>query len=235
MKTVLLAVAGVLLASFSAAAQQPEAEQTLARAAPQARSADRVELTLLGGFFGGGTLGDTEATVLTNDVPTSGQTSLFKTRTSISHAPAIEGRLGVRLARSLWVEGGLSYAEPRLEVEISGDAEGAANVTARAPLSQFVADVGLQYRWIGRRVSPFVQGGGGYLRQLDAPRTSAESGSVFYGGGGVLVRLSTASSGWLSHLSARGDARLTWLRGGFHLDDERSPALVVSGGVSVGF
>lgn len=235
MRAVLLAVACALLGSFSASAQQPAAEPIPVRAEALARSADRIELTLLGGLFGGGTLGETEATVLTNDVPTSGQTPLFKTRSSISHAPAIEGRLGVRLTRSLWVEGGLSYAEPSLDVEITGDMEGAANVTAAAPLSQFIADVGLQYRWSGRRVSPFVQGGGGYLRQLDAPRTSAETGSVFYGGGGVLVRLSTASSGWRSHVSARGDARLTWLRGGIHLDDERSPALVVSGGVTVGF
>jgi hypothetical protein len=218
----------LLLATATAAAQDsvaypPAAVQTDAGGRP----ARRIEVSVLGGLFGGADLGETRATVLTNDVPTSNEAALFTTHTSITHASAVEGRLGVRLAGSLWVEAGMSYAEPDLSVDIASDVEGARNVTAIAPMSQFIADVGLQYRWNGRRVSPFVLGGGGYLRQLDAPRTSVETGSLFYGGGGLLVRLSTSSSGWLSHLAARGDARVTWLRGGMHLQDERAPGLTV--------
>jgi hypothetical protein len=236
MDRAVLVVMCVVCAASLARAQDTIAD---APAVPQAdsasRSPDRIELSLLGGLFTGADLGETRATMLTNDVPTSNETALFTTRTSITRAAAIEGRLGVRLAGSLWVEAGMSYAEPDLSVDTASDVEGARNVTAIAPLSQFVADVGLQYRWRGRRVSPFVLGGGGYLRQLDAPRTTVETGSMFYGGGGLVVRLSTASSGWLSHLAARGDARLSWLRGGIHLNDERAPAVVLSGGVTVGF
>ena len=86
-----------------------------------------------------------------------------------------------------------------------------------------------------RRITPFVMGGGGYLRQLDEPRTTVETGALFYGGGGARVRLSTAPSGWLSHLAVRADARVVWLRGGVTIDDDRGPAIVATGGLSLAF
>ncbi len=194
----------------------------------------RVEIAGLGGIFGGADLGQTPATVLTNQVPTSGQTSLFTTRTDITPAAMVEGRLGMRLAQRLWVEAGASYAQPDFTVDISGDVEGASNVTASSRLTQIVADAGLQYRWSGRRASPFVMGGGGYVRQLDESRTTVESGSMYYGGGGVIVRLAPASRGVMGRLALRADVRAVWLRGGITLEDERGPALVAAAGISIG-
>lgn len=202
---------------------------------PPTRRLERLEFSVLGGVFSGAEIGETPATVLINEVPTSGETALFKTRTSLTTAPVLEGRLGVRVVGSLWVEGGMSYASPELAVDISDDVEGAPAVTATSQLTQLTFDGGVQYRWNGRRVSPFVMGGAGYLRQLDEPRTTVETGSLFYGGGGARVRLTTAQSGWLSHVALRGDARVVWLRGGIRLVDERAPALTVTGGLSLAF
>lgn len=191
----------------------------------------RLEVSLLGGVFGGGELGSTDANLLTNQA-VSGQTLLFTTRTEITAAPVVEGRVGMRLLRAVWVEGGLSYAQPELVAAISRDSEGAADVRASSRLTQVVADGGVQYRWSGRRVAPFVMAGGGYLRQLDDARTTTATGSMYYGGGGVLVRLAPAGRGWLGRLALRGDVRAAWLRGAIRLQDERGPAVIATAGLT---
>ena len=116
--------------------------------------------------------------MLTNQVPTSGTTSLFTTSARIDAAPLIEGRVGVRLGRNVWVEGGGSYARPDFAVDIASDIEGAPDVTATSMLTQVTVDGSLQYRWTraGRRIAPFVMAGAGYLRQLDDTRATAETG-----------------------------------------------------------
>ncbi len=192
----------------------------------------RLEVSLLGGVYGGADLGTTDANLISNQAAGSA-TLLFATRTEITAAPVAEGRIGIRVLRALWVEGGVSYAQPELVVAISRDSEGAADVRAVSRVTQVVADGGVQYRWSRRRVAPFVMAGGGYLRQLDDSRTTAESGSLYYGGGGVLVRLAPAGRGWLGRLALRGDVRAAWLRGGITLQVERGPTVVASAGLTV--
>jgi hypothetical protein len=217
----------------SASAQSPASTPAPQDASPSSVR-ERVELSVLGGIFTGADLGDTRATMLTNEVPTSGETALFTTSTSIGAAPLVEGRVGVRLSRAWSVEAGLSYARPELSVDITGDVEGVPALTATSALTQLIVDGAVQYRWQGRRVTPLVMGGGGYLRQLDGPRTTTESGAVFYGGGGVRVALAPASRGFARRLALRGDARVVWLRDGITLNEDRGPALSVSGGLSIG-
>ena len=194
---------------------------------PAPSTPPRIELSIFGGVLGGADLGETRADMLTNEVPTSGQTALFRTQTRIDAAPFVEGRVGIGLTRSLWIEGGASYARPDFAVDISGDVEGAPAVTATSRLTQVIADVALQRRWPGRRVTPFVMAGGGYLRQLDDQRATAHTGAVFYGGGGVRIAFTR-------HLALRGDARVVWLRDGVVLDDQRGPTFSASAGISVG-
>ncbi len=221
------ALAGLVLSAAPVLAQQPPSLRTAGER--------RFEVTVLGGVFGGADLGDAPANMSANDVPSSGQAALFITKTSITDAPVVEGRVGVRLAGGWWAEGGLSYAQPDFAVRLSADTEGAPDVTATSRLTQVVMDGALQYRWTGRRVSPFVMAGGGYLRQLDEPRTTAEAGSAMYAGGGVRVRLSRAPRGWTSRLTLRGDARLVWLRGGIRLADERAPTFIAVAGLAYAF
>lgn len=195
---------------------------------------DRFEFTALGGIFGGGDLGDGKAIMLANDVPTSEKTSLFRTSARIDRAPVIEGRVGVRVWRGFWVEGGLGYARPTFAIDISGDVEGAPAVTASSTLTQVVADVALQHRWDGARVHPFVMGGAGYLRHLDEPRMTAETGWLAYGGGGLLMPVAPGSIGFWRHVALRADVRLVWLRDGMILNEQRTPTITAIGGVVVG-
>jgi len=194
----------------------------------------RIELSLLGGLFGGGDLGDSKALMLTNQVPTGGTTSLFTTSARMDAAPLIEGRVGWRLGRNLWAEGGASYARPDFVVDLAGDVEDAPDATAISMLTQVTVDGSLQYRWArpGRRFAPFVMGGAGYLRQLDDTRATAETGWLAQGGGGVIVRVSTRP-GFLQRLAIRGDARAVWLREAIVLNEQRGATFTVSAGMTL--
>ncbi len=199
-----------------------------------ARGAPRIEFAVLGGVFSGADLGETRADMLTNDVPAGGRSALFTTSARIRTAPIVEARLSVRLSRAWFVEGGASHARPEFAVDISGDVEGAADVTAASRLTQVTVDAALQRRWPGRRVTPFVAAGGGYLRQLDEFRTTAQTGAVIYGGGGVRVAVAPGSRGFARRVALRADARVVWLRDGVVLRDQRAPSVHVSAGLSIG-
>jgi hypothetical protein len=239
----LLPMLFAVLATAPARAQQdvtvPHGADPVAAGPPMqiAQSVERpgrLELSVLGGLFGGGDLGDGRALMLTNEVPASGTTSLFTTSARVDAAPLIEGRLGVRLARNVWAEGGASYARPEFAVDIAADIEGAPDVTAVSTLTQLTVDGSLQYRWSrpGRRMAPFVLAGAGYLRQLDDSRLTAETGWIVQGGGGVLVRLSTGP-GFLRRLALRSDARAIWLRDAIVLNEQRSATFTVSAGLTL--
>jgi hypothetical protein len=202
-------------------------------AAPVVRPG-RIELTLSGGMVGGGDLGDGEAVMLTNQVPTSGTTSLFTTSTRIDAAPLVEGRVGVRLSGRLWVEGGAGYSRPDFAVDIASDVEGAPDVTAVSMLTQVTVDGSVQYRWTrpGRRIVPFVMAGAGYLRQLDDTRATAENGWLLQGGGGAFVRLSRGT-GFLRRLAIRGDVRAVWLRDAIVLDQQRGVTYTATAGLTL--
>lgn len=195
--------------------------------------ASRVELSALGGMFGGTDLGRVPANMLGNQVPTSGQVTLFTTWTTVHAAPAVEGRLGVRVWRQLWVEGGGSYARPDFAVAISGDTEGATDVTAVSRLTQVTADVSVQYRWQGR-LAPYAFVGGGVLRQLDQPRTTAENGSMYYGGAGLRWRIAPASRGFMRRLAIRGEGRIVMADGGITLAEGRDATFSAFAGLAVG-
>lgn len=195
----------------------------------------RIELSVLGGLFGGGDMGDGKAEMRTNQFPTSGTAALFTTSTRIDSAPLVEGRVGVRLSRNVWVEGGGSYARPDFAVDIGEDQEDAPDVTAVSKLTQVTVDGSLQYRWTrtGRRIAPFVMGGAGYLRQLDDTRATAETGWLVQGGGGAFVRLSPNGSGFLRRLAIRGDLRAVWLRDGIVLNEQRGVTYTASAGLTL--
>ena len=197
--------------------------------------AGRIELSVMGGLFGGGDLGDDQARMLTNQAPTGGTTALFTTSARIDAAPLVEGRVGVRLGRNVWVEGGASYARPDFAVDIAADIEGAPDVTALSTLTQVTVDGSLQYRWTrpGRRWAPFVMAGAGYLRQLDDTRATAETGWLAQGGGGALARLSPKGDGFWRRLAIRGDVRAVWLRDAIVLNAQRGVTFTASAGLTL--
>lgn len=130
----------------------------------------------------------------TESTGAGGTSPLFSTSTQLSGVAGLAGRIGVRLTKSLVVEGDASYLKPQLRVAVSADAEGAAPVTATETMQQFT--VGAKALWYlpGRRwtrIEPFVMAGGGYLRQLHEAATLAQTGRFYQVGGGVSALLVT--------------------------------------------
>jgi hypothetical protein len=130
-----------------------------------------------------GTRGATETTAPGGDAP------LFNSSSDLAGAAGIEGHVGVRLSSSLLAEAEASYLKPQLRIAISGDAEGAAAVTATETVQQFTVGGNVlwylfQSRW-PRRFAPFAMAGAGYLRQLHELGTLLETGRFYQVGGGV--------------------------------------------------
>ena len=81
---------------------------------------------------------------------------------------------------------------------------------------------------------PFVDGGGGYLRQVHEDRVLIETGRTLYAGGGVKWQSGAAQpSGLMQRLVVRADARFVSRTGGVDVDDERRHYITVSGGVGI--
>lgn len=214
---VLVAGVGTVSAQVQPSGQRPPASQL-----------PRIDVSVLGGVSTGGDLGASDAALVGNTSSGGSLATLFTTRTRLAAAPLGEVRVGVRLVQGWVVEGGVSYGRPALQVRLANDLETASDATATSRLTQVVADGALVHRWRRGRLSPFVMGGAGYLRQLDEPRTTVGTGQVYFGGGGVLVGIGRARPGGLQRLQVRGDVRLVGYRGGLPLVDER-PLGVVAG------
>jgi len=141
--------------------------------------------------------------------------TLFTADSHFSTATAPEFRAGVSLTPRCVLEGGATLAHPRIAVGISGDAEAAAQELPGEALEQYVFDAGLNWQLpidLGRRLAPFVTVGAGYLRQLHEDRGLAETGRIYYAGGGARY--------WLR--GGHGNTRPAGLRGEFRMNLRRS-------------
>lgn len=194
----------------------------------------RVEVSILGLYATGGDLGSADATLIGNQTPTGSSSVLFRTGTRLVGAPVADVRVAVRLTRALLVEGGIGYGRPDLRVRVSGDVEGAPDITAASRLTQVTVEGGAQYRFGRGRLTPFVMGGGGYLRQLDDPRTTLGTGQVYFGGGGARYGLGAPRRGGGYTWALRGDVRVVGYRGGIIEGASRPVGLVAGAGVSLG-
>jgi hypothetical protein len=117
---------------------------------------------------------------------------------------------------------------------ISDDAEADANVQLGEDVLQYTVDVSGLWQVpgiaLGRRVRPYVIGGGGYLRQLHEGRLVAETGNLFHAGGGVYVWL-TGGSNSARAIGLRAEARFVRRSGGIEFEDasRNYPAFSVLG------
>jgi hypothetical protein len=137
--------------------------------------------------------------------------TLLTSDSHFSTATAPELRVGVSLTRRLVLEGGATLAHPRIGVAIARDAEAPSQELLGEQIQQYVFDGGVNWQLpinLGRRLAPFVTGGAGYLRQLHEDRTLAETGRIYYAGGGARY--------WLR--GGHGPARPAGLRGEFRMN-----------------
>jgi hypothetical protein len=163
-----------------------------------------------------------------------GTSPLFNTSSELAGAAGLDGRIGVRLSRSLVAEVEASYLKPQLRIAISADAEGAAAVTASETVQQFTIGGNIRWmlpgRWWSSRLAPFALGGGGYMRQLHDQATLLETGRCYHLGAGVETLLASGRRFHTRGVGARAEVRALIRSKGVAFDtgSKTSPAAAVS-------
>jgi hypothetical protein len=218
-------VAGVVLMGSAADAQDAPAL--------------RPHAVVIGGgalWSGGYAIGDATAELRGNGTGASPPPfTLLTMDASLQSVFGVEARVGFTVTAGLALEAGLGYASPDIGVTVADDAEAApTTLDAAETLRQYIIDGAAVWQLpgvrLGSRMSPFVIGGGGYLRQLYDERTLVETGSIIYAGGGVRFWM-RGGSGSGGSLGLRGDVRVNWRRQGVEFE-ERTRAYP-SAGVSL--
>ena len=212
-----------------AGASMLSASPASAQSASPAES--RFELGFGGLWMGTESLGSKTATETTGS---GAATPLFNSSSELGSAFGVDGRIGVRVLRSLVAEAEASYLKPQLRIATSADTEGAAPVTATETVEQFTIGGNAVWYLLGGhrspRFAPFFMAGAGYLRQLHEPGTLVAAGSFYQVGGGVDLLLASSRRFHTKGVGARVDVRALIRSKGIAFDggSTTSPAAGVS-------
>ena len=145
----------------------------------------------------------------------------------------VNARIGKRVWRAFELEASGSYSRPELRSTTSGDVESTPDLTATDRLRQITVEGAVLFsspRWRIGRATPFLSGGGGYLRQLHEGDTFGQDGQIYAFGGGVRVPLLSRNRRPRS-IGLRADARAVVRARGVAPDgaSHLSPAFSLSG------
>jgi hypothetical protein len=212
------------------------ATPAFAQEAPQLRD-NRVTINAGLVWLGGYDVGTSTAQLRGNG---SGLTpppfTLFTAESRFATTTAPELRVGVSLTPRLAIEGGVSLSYPRIAVSISSDPETSVQELPGEELQQYIFDGGLSWQLpinLGRKLAPFVVGGAGYLRQLHEDRTLAETGRIYYAGGGARYWLRGGHDN-SRPIGVRGDFRINLRSNGIDFEDKMRTYPTISVFVFVG-
>ena len=181
--------------------------------------------TIGGGLVwsGGYDIGDATAQLRGNSAGTTPPpVTLFTAQSRVTSATSPELRVGFAVTRRTAVEFGVAFTRPHLAVEIAGDAEAPSQHLPGEELDQYLLDGGVTWQLpirMGARVAPFVSGGATFLRQLHEDRTLAETGQVYYAGGGARYWFRGGDGAGLA-LGLRGDVRVNFRNHGIDFEDK---------------
>ncbi len=155
---------------------------------------------------------------LTRNTTSGGAFVQFITDSNVKPAHALSGLISYYLSPRIAVEGGLRFGRPVYRVELSSDAEGAADTVAEETLDQYVISGSLVYHFPRGRgpVVPFVAGGAGYLRELHEGQELVETGIVYHAGAGIKFWFGNARR----RFGLRGEGGLSFRDGGFDFEDK---------------
>jgi hypothetical protein len=192
-------------------------------------------LELTGGvvWSAGSDLGSVSADETRNSGTGTGPFVLFNTESQINAAIGLQGKFGVYLARSVSVEGGVLVTRPDLATKLSGDAESAPDLTATETLTRYVIDGSVLFHLTGASFSggrgvPFVQGGGGYLRDAHEKNEVIETGHEFHVGGGLHYWFGQGKH----RVGVRGDVGISVRSGGADANDKSRTTPTVAGSIA---
>ena len=192
-------------------------------AAAQPRPANntpRTEIAVGLDWMGGTSFGTQSA----NEVVASGGAfPLFSVSSELGGAVGVDVKIARRLRNAFALEVSGSYSRPELRSTTSADVEGAPPVTATDRLRQITIEGAVLFkpdRWrVGRRASPFLSAGVGYLRQLHEGDTLVQDGQLYAFGGGLKIPMLTRGRKRLSEVGLRADVRVVVRSHGVAPDD----------------
>lgn len=221
-----------LAVAWGAAPALATAQVYLGRDAPHAGT---LEITAGGLWSGGFDLGSVSADETRNTGSGTGPFTLFAVSSRMNAAPAVQGRMGVYIARSASIEAGLLFARPGASSRLTGDAEQAPDITATERLTRLVADGSLVLHLTGLSFAagkgvPFVLGGGGYIRELHEKNEVIETGREYHAGAGLHFWFGT---GGRHRLGVRTDLGVSLRTGGADIASTRRT--VPTAGVSLAY
>jgi len=164
----------------------------------------------------------------------------FSASSNMTSVFAPELYVGVAMTRTIAVDGGVVFAQPRIAYSISRDAEAGAQDLPGEQLDQYQIGAGVTWQLpsrllskapssISQKLAPFVSAGGAYLRQLHEDRGLAETGWNYYAGGGARYWL-RGGHGASRALGVRADARINFRVNGIDFENKMRtyPTLAVS-------
>jgi hypothetical protein len=152
----------------------------------------------------------------TETSPGGQRLTLFKSRSSLESSAGFETAIGIWLTSRFEAEVALIYSPTQVRTDVTADYEAAQPLAVTEPIKQFIIQGGLVVplgMLASGRITPFVSGGGGYLRQLHDGQTLIQTGAPDYAGGGVNILL-RSGTGWIKTTGVRADLRAQFLTAG---------------------
>jgi hypothetical protein len=184
--------------------------------------------------FGGFDLGTRNAEETRNINTGTGPFALFASDSRVKAAPGAQIRIGVYLSRAISLEAGLQYGRPMISSRLSGDAEGAPDVTADETITRYLVDGSLLLHltglsFAGGRGMPFLSGGAGYLRELHDLNEYVETGREYHATAGLKLWFGQGAP----RFGLRADVGASIRDGG--IDFRSGRRTVPTGGVSLAY
>jgi hypothetical protein len=199
----------------------------------------RLDVTISAARWNGYGLEAGHAIITGPQTPAGSPVTLFDTDAAIQPGPGAELRLGWRVFRGVYAEATGGLGVNGVEARVSGDIEQAPAILVSSTLTQITIEGGAlvevaTLRLPAGNLVPFVDGGGGYLRQVHEDRVLIETGRTIYVGTGVKWRSPAVKPhGLVQRLVLRADARFVSRTAGVDVDDERRNYITVSGGIGL--
>jgi hypothetical protein len=212
-------VVAVVVLSGGAAAPV-RAQVYIGRNVPHAGS---IELSAGVAYSAGYDLDSVSAEETRNTGSGTGPFVLFSATSRADPAAGLLGRVGVYLAPSVSVEGGVLFARPMISSLLIDDAESAPEVTATETLTRLVFNGSLVLHLTGMsfadgKAVPFVLGGGGVIRELHEKNEVVETGHEYHAGAGLHVWFGAGKR----RAGIRGDVGIVRRSGGAYADVSRT-------------
>jgi hypothetical protein len=208
---------------------------TAAAQPPAAPRGPRMELSVGAGFLGGSSLGAADADLRGRS---NQPFQLFDTSSRIGVSVPLEVRLDFLLGPRYVVEIRGAWSRPELETSVSGDVEGAPELTVIERVDQYSLDLGLLVnlgRARSRTLVPFVSAGAGYAGAVHEGLTLLENGISVRGGGGFKYPLVTQRRGRIKGMGIRADVAVIVLTGGLAGENDTARQVATSGALYLTF